>query len=211
MNVQGSSVIGKLGLNPNPIGTPDELRKKGIGLNEAGSCAPSAGTPGHQSGSRGCSQYPRCIFHLTRYGGFRDHGPRNCGYYLKTHEGDAKEDFAACYWFVSRMLDRMLAGRRDREAGKNGEIIDVIAQEGEEILQKYWTIKEGTEKSLSPTYVLHRAPIKVPRFPRPGEMPDEVSYELEIEKRRIERDSGNPDAATGLPSESDPPGPRLKK
>jgi len=82
-----------------------------------------------------------CKFHQKRMGGFKAAGARarNVGYRLITDATDghsAKEDISACFRFVEVMQPRMDYGRQRREAGKDGEIISIIAQEGEEIEQR---------------------------------------------------------------------------
>jgi hypothetical protein len=196
-----AGALGILGINPHPIGTVEELKRLNLSLGANGSCAPSAGLPGHQPGVRGCPVYDRCPFHLKKLGGFKDHGPRNVGYYLRTHEGHAKEDFTPCYHFVATLVERMRAGQRDRENGKNGEIIEVIAQEGREdqkIMTKVWSPVDESNKALTAPYKMIRALVVVPKFPRPGEAGSDLSYDMELEQRRLKREAKDRDLETGL-------------
>jgi hypothetical protein len=189
-----------MGIQPMPIGTLDELRKEGINPAFVGSCSPPS------SGVGGCKSYDSCIFRFKKNGGFRDNGPRNCGYYHRTHEGRAVENDCSCAFFMSRMYDRMRAGERDRQDGKNGEIIQIIAIEGGmnhplsgEPIHRTMTINENEGTNLAPKWVKKTITGPVPKFPRPADR-QTVSYDTLVEDRRRMREAQNPDLETG-PSE----------
>ena len=100
--------------------TIQNLRDQGLDPSKVISCVPSAGLPGAVPGVRGCNLYDRCPFHLTRYGGFKGHGPETIGYYHKPNDGTQHqhENDISCFRFVLLMLEKMRAGLRDREQGK---------------------------------------------------------------------------------------------
>lgn len=93
-----------------------------------------------------CPQYDKCLFHLKRMGGFKANerfatrGRHNVGYQLltdRTERNAAKVDQCSCEVFVETLQDRMLNGRNLREAGKDGEVIRICAQEGETIKRTF--------------------------------------------------------------------------
>jgi len=172
---------GAMGLHPSPVGTPDELRRENLNIALVGSCAsPSPGV-------RGCQYYVNCIFRFRRYGGFRDQGPKNVGYYLQTQEGRRKEDQGSCHWFMSRLYDRMRAGIRDREDGKNGEIIQVIEQEGG-VIHRQVTVNANAEiPNAAPKWEPHVFTGPVTAFPRPSER-TAITYHALLEDRRRARE-----------------------
>jgi len=180
-----------MGLHPNPIGTLDELRREGIGPAFVGSCAPPS------KGVRGCSHYEKCIFRLTKNGGFRDLGPRNIGFYHQTHEGHKRQEFMACFTFMQTLYERMRAGIRDREDGLNGEIIRIVAQEGQLIRPKH-TINVNAGTNLAPKWDRRTDPIPVPAFQRPHEQ-GSTSYDLILENEEKQRQIEDPELAVGPP------------
>lgn len=189
MSVFGpGAAVAAMGLNPNPVGTPEELRNENLDLRVIGSCAPA------RPGVCGCQFYENCIFRFTRFGGFRDEGPRNVGYFLQTHEGSKKEDQGSCHFFMSRLYDRMRAGQRDREDGKNGEIIQIIALEeggdhplsGEKIHRGYTVnVNDGTNLPSKYEKKIFTGPVTP--FPRPSERVA-LSYDSLLEDRRRTRE-----------------------
>lgn len=110
---------------PVGIGHPD-LRNPAI-RQERGGCAD-------------CPQWDKCLFNNRRYGGFKAQGHHNVGYRLITDRAElnsAKEDFVSCEIFTDVILDRMLNGRELRARGLDGEVISIIAQEGETVSQRF--------------------------------------------------------------------------
>ena len=208
MSVYGSGVAASLGLQPNPVGTPEELKSRGLDRRMIGSCAP----PG--PGVQGCQSYARCIFRLTRFGGFRDRGPRNIGYFLQTHESMKKEDECSCFQFMQRLYDRMRAGERDRQDGKNGEIIQVIAVEpgldhklsGEKI-HRAVTVNINEGMNLPADYKKKIFTGEVKSFVR-VDAKQAISYDLLLEDRRRLREMQDESLQEGpvhrlLPDEPD--------
>jgi hypothetical protein len=85
-----------------------------------------------------CPVRKECVFDRPRYGGFKGPGQRarNVGYRIITDavEGhSSNESFMACFRFMETLWERLRKGRERREDGKDGEIIDIIAQEGETV------------------------------------------------------------------------------
>jgi hypothetical protein len=189
--MQTAGVAASMGLHPNPVGTPDELRREGISVAMVGSCAPPS------KGVRGCSQYDKCIFRLTKNGGFRDQGPKHVGFFHETHEGHRRQEFMACFTFMQTMYERMRSGIRDREDGLRGEIIRVIAQEGETIRPKLQVnLNEGT--ALPHKWARKTDPKVVPPFPRPHDA-DLSNYDAYLINEERARQLSDPDLQVGPP------------
>jgi hypothetical protein len=161
-----------MGIHPDPMGTPDELRQFNIDPRAAGSCA----KPDGSAGVRGCPHWDRCIFRMARWGDFRGNGPRGVGYVLVTHEGSKKEDDAYCYWYMSRLHDRARAGQMQREEGKNGELIQIVALEpglnhrlSNEVIHRAYTVNTNEGKvGLPAVWEKKRFTGPVKPFPRLG-------------------------------------------
>src|SRR5262245_9569871 len=92
-----------------------------------------------------CDAYVDCLFHMPRYGGFRNQGERYVLYRLTTDPAEnqnTKEDFCSCRTFVRGGLqDRMLTGREQRARGLAGEVVTVITD-------RRW-ITQGTEMGFN--------------------------------------------------------------
>jgi hypothetical protein len=204
---EGSGALAIIGQNPIPQGTPDELRKQGVDPNMVGCCAPRS------PGVRGCPVERDCIFHLAKYGGFKNEGPRYIGYYLRTHEGRQKEDTMLCHHFVRVLLSRMREGAMQRDRGiAAAERIVVIAQEpGLERVHpngKPWptTVRQRVGVPVNPNdhtinaaYKLETKVVDVPTWPRPGEN-DQSNYDVQLWESELERLREDPDFALATPA-----------
>jgi len=77
-----------------------------------------------------CPQYPKCLFHMPRYGGFKKQGKRHVAYAMITdavENSNAKEDFCTCENFVEVLQDRMLSGLEAASAGRKGaEVVRIL-------------------------------------------------------------------------------------
>lgn len=87
-----------------------------------------------------CSNCPwkdgDCIFDQPKNGGFKGDGPRYIGYRLITDGAEdhtPKEDTIICYDAIEALKERMIFGKQQRERGRDGELIKIIAQQGEMI------------------------------------------------------------------------------
>lgn len=108
------------------VGDPD-LKRPAIRA-ERGACAD-------------CPVYEKCLFHMPRYGGFKNQGPRNVVYALitdKVENHNAKEECVSCKNFVETMQDRMLSGRAAADEGRQGA-------ERVRVLLNRTTYRMGTE------------------------------------------------------------------
>jgi len=192
----GSGVLGMLGEDPIPRGTPDELRAAGLDPLKIGSCAPRS------PGVRGCQFESLCIFGQQRYGGFKGKGPRYVGYSLITIEGTAKRDTITCHGFIRALLNRMRAGNQAREEGKPHESIRIVAQEGEEIEVNPFEQVDPDDKKI--TAAIRRNPkvIKVPRHPRPADNP-QVTFEQRLWAEENVRRKFDPEFSGPAPNEPD--------
>lgn len=190
--MQTAGVAASMGLHPLPAGTPDELRREGLNVALVGSCAPPS------KGVRGCPHYEKCIFRLTKNGGFRDQGPRNIGFFHQTHEGHRRQEFMSCFTFMQVLYERMRSGIRDREDGLEGEIIRIVAQEGGTIRQKLRVNKNEGNKALAPEWIRKTDPIKVPAFQRPHQR-DMGDYDSFLVNEERKRQLDDPDLQVGPP------------
>jgi len=193
-----------MGIQPNPIGTLEELRKEQINPAFVGSCSPPS------PGVGGCKSYEACVFRFKRNGGFRDNGPRNIGYYHRTHEGRAVENDCSCEFFMRKMYHRMRDGERDRQDGKNGEIVEIVAIEGGlnhplsgQAIHRTMTMNENDGTALVPKWLKKTVTGPVPKFPRPADR-QTVTYDTLLEDRRRLREAQNPDFETGPAHRIDP-------
>lgn len=191
-NVAGSGLLGMLGENPLPQGTPEELRKAGLDPARIGSCAPKS------PGVRGCPMWKECPFHLQKYGGFKGHGPKYVGYYLKTHENRQKQDFMTCHAFVRTMMGRMKTSVAAQLDGKPHEIVRVIAQEGETIRTRVGVKKNPDDKTATAEYEMRTETKPVPAHPRPGDN-TQTNYDADLWAEEQIRRKYDPDFLTGPP------------
>ena len=183
------------GITRYPIGTPEELRAEGLDPRTVLSCAPKG------AGVAGCPYYEDCIFRFTKNGGFRDHGPRNVLFFHKPHEGKARREFGACYWFMQAMVPRMIAGNVLRAQGKpNAEIIRVIGGEGDIFTRNIRRNVNADDPKAKPDFRLQPETLEVPKFPRPKDQ-GALTYEAQLLREERLRDLADPDLAEGLPSE----------
>lgn len=186
-NLGGSYELLQIG-GDHPHGTVDELRREGLDPEKVSSCAPKS------PGVRGCNHWADCPFHLTRLGGFKGQGPHYVAYYLKTHEGDEKEDVSSCYLFTKTLLARMRASVAFADRGLPHEKIRIIAQEGGKYLK---TTDEAMDKNNNKTGDLRRkitrAMAEVPEFPRPGSV-DHIRGKGLLSQRERERELAEQDA-----------------
>lgn len=201
-----------MGLTNTPLGTIEELKEANLPLRTVPCCAPPA------AGRKGCDHYENCIFRYTNNGGFRcvvdeyghtvaGTGPKNIGYYHRDHDGRPGEHQCSCHLYMSHLSDRMEAGARDVKRGLPGEIIEVIAQEGEIIHET--TIrrvnKNAGDPKLAPEWdwVQSTDPVRVRKFPRPLER-QLISAEAIVERRREQREAARTEWREGLPADQKP-------
>lgn len=199
MSIHGSSAMTELGIQGNPIGTPEEIRKVGLSPKDIASCAPSGDSDERIPGVRGCPMWGSCRFDLSKFGGFKKQGPHNIGYFLQTHEGKRKEDEMSCFRFVGTMQARMDSGIEQRQKGMQGEIVQIVAQEGEMITTRVYVPDEKKVGSYRPQIMTR----EVSKFPRPGEI-SEINYEQMLGIKLRKRQDADPDLQTGPPTRFKP-------
>lgn len=82
-----------------------------------------------------CAQWPVCRFDQKRLGGFKGRGRKNVGYRLvtdPTENANGKEDFCSCEAFIdSGLQNRMIEGQSLMAQGIRGEMVSIVAQEGD--------------------------------------------------------------------------------
>ena len=188
----GSSVASAMGIHPDPIGTLDELRRESIDPAMVGSCSPPS------PGVSGCKHYEQCVFRFKKNGGFRDQGPAGIGYYHRTHEGRQHENDVPCHFFMKKMYHRMRDGERDRQDGKGGEIVEIIAIEPGRnhplsglVIHRQMTINENDGTALVAKWVKKTITSAVARFPRPADR-QTIAYDTLVDDRRRLREAQDP-------------------
>ena len=113
----------------------DDVKRNGFDPGVVHSCMPSSDLKryGGVQGILGCNVWDRCPFDLTRNGGFkgRTWRPRDVIYYIEPNDGSthAKEDVTVCRLYVQLLKNKEEDGRRDLDAGRNGEIVQIIGHE----------------------------------------------------------------------------------
>ena len=129
----GKSALANLGFSKFPVGTLEEIQEAGLDPVKVSCCAkPIDGQV------RGCAMEGLCRFDRKNMGGFKGQGPHYVGYRvmdpatgdLGTNQG-SHLCFAWIHGFQKR-ADFGAAARRESN-GARGEVIRIIAQEGEEI------------------------------------------------------------------------------
>jgi hypothetical protein len=189
---EGRSALASFGIKVWPIGTPEELRDAGYDVKDIASCAEV-----ERGKVRGCPMAEQCAFDRPGSGGFKfKSGPHYIGFrIIDPADGTAMQDVTMCHNYVLTLQKRADAGAAQRRVsnGRRGEIIRVIAQEGEEIVTAFNVpvnaagevinvmpehipiFKEnGVKFSLVPkqepvTWKSLELRRTVPHFPRPGE------------------------------------------
>lgn len=170
-----------------PIGTLQEVIDAGMDPEDVATC--------HRNVAgeiRGCPFWKSCQFHIRSRGGFKGKGPHYIGYHLRTSKADGrrqKEDVASCFAFVATLQGRMLAGMNAKNKGEDYELIQIIAQEGEEILVKEYksVAADGGNRSGDIRIAMKPVKLTVPAFPRPGD-DIAVTYNQILDQRATERE-----------------------
>lgn len=193
------------GIIQHAVGTPDEVRKAGMDPARVGSCSePIKGQ------NQGCAFWHKCIFQSHKNGGFRGHGPMNVGYFHQTHEGRKVENEVSCELFMDKLFERQRAGQRDREDGKNGEIIRIVAIEaglshplsGQKILRTTIVNENANSPQLGHKWVKKVDSGPVRKLPRLGERGSSTGYEVQLTDRQAVREA--------MDQEDEPPVVRLE-
>lgn len=173
-----------------PTGTPVELKALGHDLRQVHSCA--IPEPGR---IRGCVHAVECSlrkFGLVDEGGFGPpdtepgtpgQGPRNIGYYLRTHEGDWKEDFIRCSAYMTVLLNR------ENKQEETGEELVIVAQEGEPIEVTTTVPVEPKLCNKTGNYALKTETnsILVPVHARPGELDKRNGFRRGVREDRLRK------------------------
>lgn len=185
------TATGVFGTIQHVVGTVDEVVKHGFSPERVGSCSEQT------DANQGCPHWGKCIFARQANGAFRGkQGPLNVGYFLQTHEGTKIETEASCEWFMDKMYERQRAGKRDREDGKNGEIIDIIAIEpgldhplsGQKIHRStIVNVNEGTNLPHKWQRKYDTGPVR--KFPRLGDRENAGYYDQQLDDRRRLREA----------------------
>lgn len=188
-----------LGMHPNPVDSLDNLRRAGLNPGDVGCCGRQ------RPGIRGCPVADDCRFHLTSMGGFRapdgEAGasrPHNVGYYLETDEGTVKEDWCSCHVFVRILQARADAGAALRLKGKPGELVQIVAQEGEKVMMRWQEKANVADKREEAEFVERIEEVVVPRYLGASDNP-QISYAQKLAARRAERYIEDPAQQVGLP------------
>ena len=121
-----------------PVGSVEAVRKAGKNLRAVPTCAVGGEEHGELRGCRFGKECAQGMFGLPENGGFGPKSPQPdtpgtrphyIGFYHATKEGLEHADVAPCFTFMNGLWDRYL--NQDR----TGELIEIIAQEGETIMR----------------------------------------------------------------------------
>lgn len=147
----------KLEPSPLPTGTPDEIAGKGQSPARWGSCAPQNSSHPVHGPVMGCPFYATCKFGRS--------GPVNKGVYLQVADGSSRQIETPCYDYMGSLL------AREKDSELTGEVIAVIADEGEEIevVRTVSADPVNCNKNGNMAMKQVKEVVKVKPFPRPGE------------------------------------------
>lgn len=167
-----------------------ELERRGLDPAAPSSitCIPSSGTPGAVKDVSGCQEYYKCPFHKREYGAKKHFGPFNVPYFHDQAEPPLEpvESFMPCHLFVRQMIPRMQAGLVAIDEGKNGEVIEILAENG--VLATEVTLNGGFRvdpERLEKGYARRDQPMEVPAYKYPSEFESPVASK--IRKRQVDR------------------------
>jgi len=171
-------VVQPIERSPIPVGTIPEAEREGLDPAAYATCA----RPNRATGVVGCPWFDRC-----RVSAKGQAGPKNYGIEIvkgAVQGGGFVKMAASCMWIA------------DHAEGyeKNGGVIKVIAEEGEEyehvthIAVNAVTNEPTHQKDMQAVRVQRRVKTKVPRFPRPGENPALLTDVLRAESIEAEKE-----------------------
>ncbi len=180
----------------------EEVRKHGFDPAVVRCCVPSFGLPGSVRGVKGCDQADRCNFHLTKHGGFRNLSwrPKNVCVYIKPDKDmpNQNEVVVSCFHYCQKIADRVKDSQRDNDQFGWGEVIQIVAQEGEEYTE-IQTVKVSATDPNSAT--MEKVVTKtVPEYKHPSQLAG-TQGQREMQERAKQR--------VGNAEETGPP--RVKK
>lgn len=179
-----------------PSGTPDELKQIGLDPEKHKCCAPEGeyvDTADGKIKTKGCQFWTlkdrngrvirECLFRLKHAGGFRGQGPKNVGVYVKLGDADLaggrQRPASSVIVHPCFLFENNLRGRYETQR-ETGELIKVVAQEGQEIEVEKFVSKPNPYAADRPIVEKVRERVKVPHFPRPIEANPDVTYEQQI-------------------------------
>lgn len=152
-----------------PVGIKKEIEALGQTLDKWGSCSPR--DPGLKN--RGCNHFVECIF------GFKAvDGPHNVGVYIKSDTGASVEREMPCHVYMETLH------RRAMESGETGEVIAVVAHEGDtiEVIEEVpKTPRSKDDARMKRTTIQHT----IKPFPRPGQEGSAMGPEF-MSRQKIE-------------------------
>lgn len=150
----------------------EDVRSHGFDPAKVVCCVPSAGLAGSVKGVMGCNVADRCEHHLTKNGGFRNQTwrPRNMAVLIKPEEGrpNTNQVLMSCCDYVRLLQNRAEDGALDRKRHGAGEIIRIVAHEGEQ----YTQIVLEKVNPANPNTIFHEV-VKtdaVPEFKHPSQL-----------------------------------------
>lgn len=179
----------------------EQVKKNGHDPGVVRSCMPASDAKkfGGMQGIVGCDVWERCPFALTKNGGFKGQGwrPRNVVYYIEPNDGTthAKEDVLPCHLYTRLLANKARDGRIDLEEGRQGEIIQIIGQEGDSYTENTM-VNVGTV--LAPNWQNKTATKVCPEFVYSQQIAG-LQHERDIRAAARERMKADPEAQTGPP------------
>jgi hypothetical protein len=180
----------------------ESVKRHGFDPGVVRSCMPSSDLSrlGGVKGVVGCNQWDRCPFGLTRNGGFKGVSwrPKNIIYYLEPNDGTthAKEDMMPCFLYAQLLQNKARDGRLDLEEGRNGEIIQIIGQEGDTYTENAFVKINSADPAQNSGWKNQESTKTCPEYVFPSTLAGQ-QHERDLRKKARERMAADPDAQMG--------------
>lgn len=172
------------GVPDHAVGTLDELKKHNLPTNMFHSCS----EPSNDGTNKGCDEWYDCTMSYKGLPVAEGGGPRAHGWERvksAAQGGGIVRNCQSCFWGV----------KQQDMARENGEVLRVIADEGEsiEILTTVPVVEKGRDQNGALVYEQKLLKVSVPKFQRLGEQQVLAQHELRAsimqrEKEKIENE-----------------------
>ena len=180
----------------------EATKRAGLDPGVVRTCMPSSDLTrlGGVRGVVGCNQWDRCPFALTKNGGFKGVSwrPKNIVYYLEPNDGTthAKEDILPCFLYSQLLQNKARDGRLDIEEGRNGEIIQIIGQEGEMYTENALVKINPADPAQTSGWKNQQTEKVCPEYVYPTTLAG-LAHERDIRKKARERMAADPEGQMG--------------
>lgn len=168
----------KLEPSPLPVGTPESIAAEGQDPARWGSCYPQGASHPSFGTVMGCPFHRECIFGRKK--------PVNKGVYIQTADGSSRQVETSCFSYMGSLH------AREKSMNETGEVIAVIADEGEEIETRVVLSADPIACNKNGNMALKEEVriVKIRPFPMPGEegsaIPPRASETKQFVQKMIE-------------------------